>query len=423
MRLAIKWGLEAADEDTSFVAAWQTRATRLPPERLAAVVVGGVRLLRSWPEGLRDWALTQGDPNGTARTTSLRRRARRMAIGDGGYSARFDVVQEALPPDTLLDAHAFPDGRRTYSSREVRLRLPQVGAHIMAIRATGLIPFTVHRHRGERTYRYCADSVDAVAARAADAVSIGSAQRSLGLPVYALEQFFDAGLLQRLNDPTLRILLRRPMTVASALERLQVRLAAAASKRRMPMDALPIGQESRRIGGGPKPWDEIYAAMLAGEVPFWIDGGPHVDHVMVELGSLDRFMGLPLSKCAKTASSCAAEIDTNDAAEMLNVIPATIRRLRVEGILSDRTGPRARLSQRDEVEALAREYISAAELARLARTSAVRVNVALTDAKVDRLVEGVWSRAEALEAMSINGTTTVTKRRPEGARLTGLHRP
>ena len=399
VRLAVKWGLEAADEDGSVVRAWQTRATKLPPERLAAVVTGGAGLLRSWPEGLRDWALPACGTDGSTAAPDLRRRVRRMAVGDAGYSARFDVVREALPADMLKSAGTFADGRRTYSGREVRRRLPQSGEHLRALRASGAIPFTTTRRGGEYTYRYCADRVDAATERAGDAVSFGSVQRSLGLPVYALEQFFCSALLERLDDPVLRILLRRPMTSASAVKRLEADLISTASKRKRPANVLPIGQESRRIGGRPKPWHAIYSAMLSGDVPFWLDGRPHVDCLLVRQGVLDRFLDVHFDAEAHADASFAGAMDTNDAAEMLNVIPATIRQLRAEQILSDEIRPRSRVSQRDEVEALARDYVSAAELARLARTSAGHVNRVLRKADAQELVPGFWIRTPSIAAV------------------------
>jgi hypothetical protein len=92
----------------------------------------------------------------------------------------------------------------------------------------------------------------------------------------------------------------------------------------------------------------------------------------------------------------AADVHTVDAAELLNVIPSTVRLLRAEGALSDRRGTRALLSNRGEVDALCEAYVSSAELARRSRTSAEYVNNSLLSAGF-KAMAGLWPRAQAIE--------------------------
>ena len=391
VRLAIKWGLEVANEDQNVISAWQTRATKLPAERLAAVVVSGVRLLRSWPESVRGIPSEAPSP-GASTIASLRRRLRRMAEGDGGYAARFDLVQDALSQEAIRDAGAFTDGRRTYSGREVRRLLPSTAEHMKDLRTAGLVPYAGPKKGAEVAYRYCADAIDTLVALAGDAVSFGVARERLGLPVYALEQLHCAGLLAQIEDPAIDILLRRRMTSASALDRLEADLMYAASSLAPPAQVLPISRESRRIGGRQKPWSAMYLAMLQGDLPFWVSDRPHVQCLLIRPGSLDEYVHTRFDCSDHAGVRFSQHMDTRDAAEILNVAPATILRLAGATILKSEMGPRSRRLLRSEVEDLARCYVSTGELARSAKTSASAIEAKLRKFEQRDPVSKMWRR-------------------------------
>ena len=391
-RLAVRCGLDCTDDDDK--RAWQTRAGRLAPDRIAETTVRGIDILLSWPNGIADWATGRladaTDEKACRRDLGIR--IRRIAWGDTGFCDQGALLKEVFPNLKPATPHAEADA--VYTGREANSRLPGFREHAAEIRRLGIVP---HRSGLESSkYLYSAAVIDAAAAEAADAVSIASIMGLLKLPLYAIEQLFAAALLSRRDDPLLTVILRRPMASASAYRDFVSHLKRRRSRRTQPATAIPLRHESHRIGGGAKPWADIYGALVSGKLPFWLAGGIGSDKLLVVQGSLDAFLQVqpPLVEPA------AADMATTDAAELLNVVPGDVFKLRTAGILPHATGPRATTTPRADVELLAAEWVSAAEMARRARIPAFQVNGQLRSLGFQSH-HGLWRRAEVLEALPL----------------------
>ena len=400
-RLALRCGLDCGNHEEK--RAWQTRAGRLPAEHLARTTCRGIELLRTWPEGIRRWAHDRiaNAADAEACRGDVRRRIQRIAWGDSWFDDQRRLVQQAFPDfePPLAGSGLYPG--RLYTGREARRVLPGFHAHAAKMRQLGIVPDLPATPRGVMcTQRYPAAPIDAAAKKWADAVPVSTVVDRLRLPLYAVEQMFDAGLLAPHDDAILAILLRRPQAVASVFEDFIGHLGKLASRRSVPSKALPIGLESRRIGGRPKPWSDIYQALLGGRIRFWLMGGVDTDRLMVARGSLDGFIAPGATDKCDSARMPSPDMSTNDAAELLNVIPADIRRLRSAGVLSREIGPRAMTTPRSDVEQIAAVHVSAAELARRVRTSAEHVNNQLRQAGFANF-HGLWPRMEAIAALPL----------------------
>ena len=427
-RLAMRCGLDCDDGDEKRV--WQTRAGRMPPQRLARTVARGVALLRSWPTGILDWAAERiaGAADVRSCRADMARNIRRIAWPDSHFADQRDLLQEVFPglrpprptftsgdgwdrtdrevsrvvrsSEPARVPFSSSDGR-VYTGREAKRVLPSFAAHAATIRQLGIVPSRLVADHGIMLeHEYPAAPIDDAAAKWADSVPISTIVGRLRLPLYAVEQMIGAGLIDRHDDEILAIVLRRPQAVASTFDAFIRRLNERASRRRMPSTALPIGQESRRIGGRPKPWSEIYAALLDGRIPFWLNGDVDTDRLLVARGSLDRFIVSTQPKAGHGGWAAADEISTGDAAELLNVIQRDVVRLSSAGVVTRTIGLRAMTTPRIGIERLAAEHVSAAELARRARTSAEHVNNQLRTAGfVD--FHGLWRRAEVLDVMPL----------------------
>ena len=396
-RLAMRCGLDC--EDGSEKRAWQTRAGRMAPERLAETAAGGVVLLRSWPHGISAWALdrvAQASDEAACRR-DLRRRIRRIAWGDAGFDDQTTLLAEVFP-DLKPPSKPGPlSVDVTYTGREVDRMLPGFREHAGEIRELGLVPHRSGKKAGNlTTYLYSAPETDAAAAQWNDSISISSIMDQLQLPLYAIEQFFEARLLNRCDDPLLAVMLRRPMAIASSFDAFLKRLMRSHSQQARPIDSLPIGHESRRIGGSAKPWSDIYKALIYKRIAFWPMNGVNIEHLHVARGSLDAFIGAKPRQVPMTAP----DMSTIDAAELLNIIPGDVRRLRVANVLPQRIGTRALYSPRVDVETLAGKYVSAAEIARRTRTSAERVNNQLRALGFESF-HGLWSRSEVQDLLPL----------------------
>lgn len=396
-RLAMRCGLDCDDGSEKRV--WQTRAGRMEPKRLVETAVRGLTLLRSWPHGISAWAadhVAQAADEAACRR-DLKRRIGRIAWGDSGFSDQRSLLAEVFP-ELEPPSRPGPLGADvTYTGREVDRMLPGFREHAAEIRRRKLVRYRPSSNRGDfTTYLYAMPEIDAAAAQWNDSISISSIMDQLQLPLYAIEQFFEAGLLSRSDDPLLAVILRRPMAIASDFDVFLKRLLRSRSRRSRPTDSLPIGHESRRIGGDAKPWSDIYEALLSNDVAFWPVDGVGTEHLHVARGSLDTFIGAQ----PRQATITAPDMSTTDAAELLNIIPRDVRRLRTAGVLSQEIGTRALKSPRMEVEDLAARYVSAAELARRARTSAEHVNNQLRELGFESF-HGLWLRREVLHVLPL----------------------
>lgn len=398
-RFAMRLGLDCGEDEGR--RAWQTRAGHMSPERLARTACRGIGLLRTWPEGIVAWAQERVDHarDESACRRDLNRRIRRIAWGDSGFQDQRELVHEAFP--AFASPRALPDrGGRLYTGREADRILPGFATHAPEIRRLGLVTSRSDVARGTmETFLYHSGPIDAAGASWRDATPVTTIVARLGLPLYAVEQMIGSGLLGLHDDPILAVVMRRRQAVASVFDDLLARLRRRARRRAPPSTALPIGWESRRIGGGPKPWSKIFDDLLDGSIPFWLVGEPDADHLFVDRTSLDAFID-QRSSVGPEQPSYTAAMSTGDAAELLNVIPSHVVRLASAGVLTRTAGLRAVTIPMDEVEQVARRHVSAAELARRARTSAEAVNERLRIAGFTPF-HGLWDRAAALDALPL----------------------
>jgi hypothetical protein len=396
-RLAIRCGLDCGDGLEKRV--WQTRAARLAPERTAETVDRGIALLRSWPHGISAWAedqLARAPDEGMCRR-DLGRRIRRIAWGDSGFSDQRALLGEVFPDLKSPSAPSASSVGSTYTGNEANRLVPGFRDHAAEIRRLKIVPYRLASASGSAVkYLYSAPPIEAAAKRSKDSKFISSIMDQLQLPLYAIEQFFDAELLSRQDDPILSIILKRPLAIASTFDDFVRRLKASRSRRTRPAGALPIGHESHRIGGRAKPWSDIYEALLTKRIAYWLVGGSGTDRLLVERGSLDEFIATD----SRPVATAARDMPTMDAAELLNVIPASVRALRNAEVLAHIKGPRALTTPRADIEALAANYVSAAEMARRARTTAEHVNDQLRSLGF-KSFHGLWNRSEVLDVLPL----------------------
>ena len=262
-RLAMRCGLDCVDSGGK--RAWQTRAGRLPPERIAHTVAQGISLLRSWPHGIAAWAEDQlaraTDENACRR--DLKRRISRIAWGDSRFSNQRSLLGEIFP---------------------------------------------------------------------------------------------------KLEAPSKR------STVDSAFY----------------------------TGRKAKPWSEIYEALISQQIAFWLEGGIDTKRLFVARGSLNDF----LTTNPRVTKNAAPDMASRDAAELLNLSPGDVLKLRSANLLSQTKGPRAMMIPRMEVERMAAEYVSASEISRRARTTAECANNRLRALGFESF-HGLWKRSEVLEALPL----------------------
>jgi hypothetical protein len=220
VRLAVRCGLDCTDGIDDEARAWQTRASQLPAHKIARIVSRGANLLRTWPHGIEEWAADFAERSGSGRAKDLRRRLKRIALGDSGFPAQTALLQEVFP--AWAPANSRDQELRRYTHTEVRQRVPNIGTHMVTLRSAGILPHIVLKNGKEApVYRYCAATVDELSTRAAGSISQTAVEKTLQLPAYAIEQFCCVGLLEREKSDALQLMFKRPQLMRVNLDELQ----------------------------------------------------------------------------------------------------------------------------------------------------------------------------------------------------------
>lgn len=401
VRLAVRCGLDC--RTGAGPRAWQKRLGQLPAMEVAAIVARGASLVRTWPEGIRAWAMGAAADSGTdaKRYADVRRRLRRVARGDGVFRSLDEVMNEAFPNYNGSIAHSFADGSRYYLGNEVDRLLGIPHHRVVALRDRNLLPFTKVPGGPKRTRgRYCATTIDELGRRIRSSVDITACQPALGLPIYAVEQLLCMDLLQAEVDPVVIAAFDGVRVKRASIDLLIARLTSMASKVRKPRGLTPLVVEMRRFGGRPKPWAAVYSAMLSDDVQFWAAGGTTSLKLMVIPGSIDALGENDFLESDHPSFPFSTEVHTADAAEILNFKTPGVDALRVAGVIPSIRRAKSFRSPKDEIYALAAEYVSTAELMRRGRTSAERVNVQLSARGFTRR-HGLWVRSEVMGVIPI----------------------
>jgi len=166
-------------------------------------------------------------------------------------------------------------------------------------------------------------------------------RRLLRLPLYAIEQLCLEGLL----EPETHFLVwiaRSQMNVRQAsVDRLLADLHATAAAGPPPAEARKVAYAANRVGGGPKPWGAIVAAMLRGDFPFWMPAGHgNFRNIAVRPSDLARFTRAPV-ELRKLPGGICQEFCQQDAAEILNIKTSDLARLSGElGLFPKKSGRR-----------------------------------------------------------------------------------
>ncbi|USU08683.1 hypothetical protein NF700_16725 [Sphingomonadaceae bacterium OTU29MARTA1] len=396
VRLAVRCGLDCGG--ITGPRSWQNRIVRLPPPDIARIVSRGTAMLRTWPDGIREWATGEANESlyDAERYADIRKRLRRIASGDTFFPCCSDLMEEAFPDLCERPDHSFAGVDRYYLGFEVSRILKLSFGRAMVLRDKGILPFTdLPLGRTRRVGRFCADSVDSLANLISSSMPITACQPILELPVYAVEQLICLKLLEEACSPGLETIFDLPRVHSASVEDLKDRLLRNASKRAGVDRLVLLTQEIGRIGGRAKPWAEIYKAMLDGDLQYWTRGGVGAPDLLVTAGSLDEFDGSGFHEEDFPAFRFVKEFHTHDVAELLNLPFLRVVELREIGEISSIPRAKSRRTTRGEVHAFAAKYVSSAELARVGRTSAERVATILSEAGHSSH-QGLWRRDEVI---------------------------
>lgn len=295
----------------------------LEASTLAHIAAEGVRLLGTWPGGVRRWAAGRmdalsTDPEGLR---LLRSRLRRLVGKDGDGDDLSVIVTEALPGLRRHAVHAFSSDRRYYLYKEVQPRLALEPDGMDRLRRCGGVHYEQTTVAAHRRGRFDADRIDELVPVFRNAMPFNACTGKLKLPLYAIQQCCCRGVLETEDDPVFAAVRLSTYIRSDSMDVLLDDLRAARSKTGEPGSTVSLSVASKWIGGRLKPWGSIIAALRTGELPFWLDEeSPTTKTIRVLAADLTQFEEA-FDDVDTTPDGPFGLVSQLDAGELLNVKP------------------------------------------------------------------------------------------------------
>lgn len=364
----------------------RNRVTDLPPATLALVATAGTALLRSWPQGLRDWVAERTEhlrdrPEVIERLRSRLQRIvdRQMETGD-----IVDVVSTALPDLRQHAAHGFSHGRSYYLYKGVQNLLGLSSPRMEALKSWKGIKFRrLNTAVGKEQGQFDVEQIDGLVPAFRDAVDLNACTGLFRLPLYAIEQLSGAKVLEWENNQALLATGGRDKVRGASVRHLVERLNGGRKEGRTPADCVSLSSGSKLIGGRFKPWAAMLDALVSGRVPYWLrDGHPSTATIMIRASDLGRFSTVvdPEPPAGLTTSS---HINQKDSAEVLNATTASLMALSGRYALPFEQQGMGLATSRERVLEVAAEIAWAGEICH---------HLQLHPTKVARVLSGLGTR-------------------------------
>ena len=289
-------------------------------ERLAL----GAALLRGWPGALRDALSDLVVRDGEE---ELRRVHRAMRLAAGALTRR--------PAMSTLLRTSFKDVFRSYVTAAGRLG----GRSLIGKDAARIARLNHHRfvkaRRAGAIGTLIASGTKSIHATylVADMEAVGQANRSrtssrhvadqLGISVHGVEQLAALGVLEPIDNATIRACYLGVQVTAASFDALRARLIERATAFDDGEDLLPLSRAMRAIGGREKPWGPVLAALADGAIPFALGAprGPHPQFafdIMVRWRDMPGIVAMEFHVGDFPDAMFEPDVSTRDALETLN---------------------------------------------------------------------------------------------------------
>jgi hypothetical protein len=340
----------------------------LPPLELATIVSRGANLLQDWPNHMRAEVAAELDrafAKGSSDARAFQIAVRRLGLPKNARPAQIKLMHDALPEafeglGTALGGLGRPVINGAQACRTIGIST----ADLRKLRDANLI---THRTMadGRRVQAfYDLEVVETFAARLRSSAFASRLEQALGIPRYATEQLACLAHVELEQDPGVCLLYPTLRLRQQSMDTFIEDLEQAARTSEAPSYAIPLGTALKRIGGGPKPWGHVLAAMRAGKLPFWLTKkGKFARAARVTPKDIDRFKRVTFEAAEYAGFPFGSEYTQVDAIDILNIDAEQVQRVMEAGDLVFRPAGVALVTGRVAVNKLATETISAAEAA------------------------------------------------------------
>jgi len=396
IRLALQIG--GIVQDQPVIAASRRVVACLPKPLLAGIVSAGTELLRSWPHGLRSWVAATSEElhDRPADLNATRNRLRRLVDRQREAPDLVSIVSNALPDLKMQTSHVFSGGRRYYLYNEVAGLLGLAAPKMARLKGWPDLKFYC-RSDSERQYgQFDANQIDELIDHFRGTFAFNSCASQLKLPLYAVEQLCQAGILAFEDHPAVVATRSWNSVRQKSMQELMERLLAICPERQWPGDCVSLSVAVKRIGGRLKPWSTIMQALISGDLPFWMVNGNAVPTGILvrpaELAAFDQKVIAP-PDIRFLQSDIMSQMD---AAEVLNLKPALLSPKR-SGIplLHFSLASGALVVPRADVLAIARSTAWNAEIALHLGIHHQQVELTMRSCNITRVATG-WCRSQLI---------------------------
>lgn len=212
---------------------------------------------------------------------------------------------------------------------------------------------------------YDAKQIDEAADAWRGSSPVENLMRGLGLPRYACERIVGAGDVEQGVHPFVLGAAGQPRFVTASLEDYTARIRSACRSGLAPDDGVRLDAAMRMVGGRLKPWRQVLHAVGLGLLPAWrlpIDG-PLAARLVVRPTELATFAASDADEGVATKAFKSLRLSQFDAMTVLNLNQKDGPRLADAGLMRFETGSKSLLVDMEEVLAIARVHVAAAEAA------------------------------------------------------------
>ncbi|MFW2828600.1 hypothetical protein [Sphingomonas sp. ID0503] len=336
----------------------------LSPLQLAGFAATGAALLLDWPRAFRERIADrlQNSPDEKSRRALLAaiRRLGSPKVREQQAKLVSDAVPEAFEHVIVaLQAVVKPVVGAQYICRAASISSQE----LRMIRDAGHIEHRVLAVRRNTQVQYDKADADDLLRRHREFVFASRLETALGTTRYATEQLVCLGEIEREVHPGLALINRTLRLVEESMNEF-IHDLESKGRAGKPSDLMPLGTAARMMGGRPKFWGAILAAMREGSLPFWLDGaGKFIRRAMVHREDIAPFAALRFDELSWPGFPFRQTYTQLDAAEVLNLDSLQITRVASSGALTFVPEGVAVITDREPVHALATTYIATAEIA------------------------------------------------------------
>ena len=373
----------------------------LAPAEVGEIIAGAIALLEGWPRSVPEAVRAKVDElmDDHAAFVSLWRRLKAISKPNRETGLeQAELLLSALPDLARPVWRGFAPPYRVYLQQEARMKTGLNGSQLRS--ASAHLTTTMLPSAGKRNIFYKADEIDDLRRLCEETMPLTRVASEWFLPNYAVEQLAFADIVEHAKQPILSAIHSQSRIRRTSVQNFARGIMIGRCRTRQPGESAPLSKAMRIHGGGEKPWAKVFGAMLAGKIPWWVDGNvPNARTVCVRPNDILRLRHRGI-EAPRPPPLNRQTISKKDGGEILNVTPSTFQRVATEeGFRFDRIS-KADATLKETIVDVAERWITAAEIEE--RMKAVGRTEDLTE-----VLDGVrksaagWWREDAVRRLKI----------------------